>query len=123
MFVCLGVSNISLKLRRHLYNEGLQILTYAQHKWTFSSSLTCHTYCYTGHPFIMVISENSRHRLIAERLAVELSLPILTTKVCRGLNSNTQPSAIGTNTLTHCATAAVHNALRITGINERSALF
>ena len=40
-------------------DEGLQILTYAQHLWPLSSegSLACHTSCNTGHPFIMVISE------------------------------------------------------------------
>ena len=40
--------------------EGLQILTYARHSWPLSSerSLACHTYCDTGHPFIMVISED-----------------------------------------------------------------
>ena len=39
--------------------EGQQILTYARHSWPLSSegSLACHTYCDTGHPFIMVISE------------------------------------------------------------------
>ena len=44
---------------------------------------------------------------IAERLAVEQSLPIFTTKVCRGWDSNTQPSAFEANALAHCATAAV----------------
>ena len=44
---------------------------------------------------------------VAERLAVELSLPVFTTKICRGWDSNTQPSAFGTNALIHCATAAV----------------
>ena len=40
--------------------EGLQILTYARHSWPLSceGSLKYHTYCYTGHPFIMVISED-----------------------------------------------------------------
>ena len=39
--------------------EGLQILTYAQRLWPLSSegSLTYNTYCDTGHPFIMVISD------------------------------------------------------------------
>ena len=43
--------------------EGLQILTYAQHSWPLSSegSLTYHTYCDTGLPFIMVISEDPWH--------------------------------------------------------------
>ena len=43
---------------------------------------------------------------IAERLAVELSLPVLTNWVCRGWDSNTQPSANGTNALTDCTIAA-----------------
>ena len=38
---------------------------------------------------------------IAERLAVELSLPVFTTYVCRDWDSNTQLSACGTNALTH----------------------
>ena len=44
-------------------DEGLQILTYARHSWPLSSEgyLSCHTYCYTGHPFIMVIYEDPWH--------------------------------------------------------------
>ena len=40
-------------------NEGLHILIYARHPWPFSSeaSLTCHTYCDTDLPFIIVIPE------------------------------------------------------------------
>ena len=43
--------------------EGLQILTYARHQWQLSceGSLPCHTYCDTGHPFKMVISEDPWH--------------------------------------------------------------
>ena len=44
---------------------------------------------------------------VAERLAVELSLPVFTTYIYRGWDSNTQPSACGANAQTHCATAAV----------------
>ena len=44
---------------------------------------------------------------IAERVAVELSLPLLRTKVCRGWDSNTKPSA-SVNALTHCATVTVY---------------
>ena len=40
---------------------------------------------------------------------MELSLPVLTTYVCCGLDSNTQPSACEVNALTHCATVAVMN--------------
>ena len=43
--------------------EGLQILTYARNSWPLISkgSLTCHTYCDTDQPFIMVISEDPWH--------------------------------------------------------------
>ena len=43
-----------------IFGEGLQNLTYVRHSWPFSSddSLACHAYCDTGHPFIMVISED-----------------------------------------------------------------
>ena len=43
--------------------EGLQILTYTWHLRPLSSegSLACHTYCDTGLPFIMVISEIPWH--------------------------------------------------------------
>ena len=81
--------------------EGLQILTNDRHLWPLSSegSLKCHTYCDTGHLFIMVISEDPWLTSSAERLAVELSLPVLTTWVCRGWDSNTQPSACRANAL------------------------
>ena len=41
--------------------EGLQIMTYTRHSLPLSSegSLACHNYCDTGHPFIMVISEDT----------------------------------------------------------------
>ena len=53
--------------------------------WSLSSegSLTCHTYCDAGLPFIMIISEDPwRSHKFAERLAV------LTTQVCRDRGSN-----------------------------------
>ena len=64
--VCLFVWSLSSHSRIfHSYGdvsitgEGLQILTYSRHLWPLSSecSLVCHTYCDTGFPFIMVISE------------------------------------------------------------------
>ena len=45
--------------------------------------------------------------LIAERFAVELSQLVLTSYVCRGLDSNTQSSACEANVLTHGAIAAI----------------
>ena len=43
--------------------EGLHVLANARHLWPLSSegSLAYHTFCDTGHPFIMVISEDPRH--------------------------------------------------------------
>ena len=43
-----------------IVSEGLQILTYARHLWQLSceGSLACHTYCDTGHLFILVIFED-----------------------------------------------------------------
>lgn len=43
---------------------------------------------------------------IAERLAVERSLPVITTYVSHGWDSNIQSSAFGENGENHCATAA-----------------
>ena len=61
--------------------EGLQILINDRHLWPLSSegSLACHTYCDTGQPFIMVLRGSVTLAPYAERLAVELSLPVLTT--------------------------------------------
>ena len=60
-------------------DERLQNWTYARHLWPLNSegSLASHTYCDTGRRFLMVISEALMP--IAERLAVELSLPVFTT--------------------------------------------
>ena len=67
-FVCLVECIVPLE-NFHSYGdvtiagEGLQILTNARHSWQLSSegSLTCHTYCDTGLPFVMVISEDPWH--------------------------------------------------------------
>ena len=50
--------------------EGLQILTFARHFWPLSSegSSAFHTYCDTGHPFIMVISEDPWHSHVMPRV-------------------------------------------------------
>ena len=65
-FVCLFVCLLMWSLSSHSYEDvtiadvGLQILTYARQSWPLSSegSLTCQTYCDTGLPFIMVITED-----------------------------------------------------------------
>ena len=67
LFVCLGFSSHSRIFHSYgnvtFTGEGLQILTYARHSWSLSSegSLACHTYFDTGHPFMMVISEDPWH--------------------------------------------------------------
>ena len=67
-FLCLlGVfiplANYLLIWRCHHDGEGLQMLTFARNSWPLSSegSLACHTYCDTGHPFIIVIFEDQCH--------------------------------------------------------------
>ena len=42
---------------------------------------------------------------VAKRLAVEMTLPVLMTWVCRGWDSNSQPFACEPNVLTDCITA------------------
>ena len=44
-------------------DETITNLTYARHSWPLrsESSLACHTYCDTGRPFIMIISEDPWH--------------------------------------------------------------
>ena len=50
--------------------KGLQILTYPLHSWQLSSkvSLAYHTYCDTGHTFIMAIPKDSRYSRILPRV-------------------------------------------------------
>ena len=67
LFACVEfivpLENFSLIWRRHHCRWKLQILICARHSWPLSSegSLTCHTYCDTGLPFIKVFSEDPWH--------------------------------------------------------------
>ena len=85
LFVCLGffvpLENFSFIWRLHHCWWRTANFDLCSNSWPLSSegSLTCHTYCDTGHPFIMVIFEDTWHSPIAERLTVELSLPVLRT--------------------------------------------
>ena len=90
--------------------KGMQNLTFARHSWPLSSehSLACHT----RHPFIMIISEDPWHYNLLPRVGMELPLPVFTTLVCRGWDSNTKTSVCEANTPTHCTTAAVNNVLK-----------
>ena len=65
LFVCLfGFFRPTREFFTHMETspagEGLQIFTFDRHSWPLSSegSLTCHTYCDTGHPLLMVTSED-----------------------------------------------------------------
>ena len=91
--------------------ESVQILTCARHSWPLSSEgwffsmphlLWHEASVHNGH-----LRGPETLKPIAERVALELSLPLLRTKVCRGWDSNTKPSA-SVNALTHCATATVY---------------
>ena len=66
---------------------GLQILTFARHSWpqiSEGSYLTCHTYCDTDQPFIMVISGKPVLLTnVVERLALEMTLPVIETGLSR----------------------------------------
>ena len=95
-YVCLFVWNLLSKSRIFSHMETSPLLVkgskFRPMLWPLSSegsltSLACHNYCDTGHPFIMVISVTLTP--IAERLAKELSLPVFTTWVCRCSDSNT----------------------------------
>ena len=110
-FVCVGflvpLENFSLIWRRHHCLWRARNLTNARHSgpWGFLNvpqHLWHGLYVYDGH-----LRGSSTLTPIAERIAVELSLPVFTTKVCRGWDSNTQLSACMVNALTHCATVAV----------------
>ena len=59
------------------------------------------TSVYNGH-----LREPVTLTIVAGRLSVKLSLPVLTTWACRGRDSNTKPAACETNALSDCATAA-----------------
>ena len=66
MFVCGFTShlgNFHSNVDVTFNSEGLQILTYTQHSWpsTSEDSLACYTYCETGQPVILVISEDPWH--------------------------------------------------------------
>ena len=78
--------------------EGLQFFNFTR-PLTSEDWLMCHTYCDTGQPFIMVISDRGLVTLIsvAKSLALKLSLPVWKTgdrtpiSRVRGEHSTTMP--------------------------------
>ena len=120
LFVCWGFSFRSTAFLSLGYvttpGEGLQIFIYARNSWALSSEgffclshLLWHgTSVYNGH-----LQGPVTLTPIADRWAVELSLHVLTIYVCRGWDSNTQPSACEANTLTHCAITTGYSIWRL----------
>ena len=107
--------------------ERLQILTYAQYLWPMSSEvffsmphlLWHRTSVYNDHIRGPVIVAH-----IAERLAVELSLTVLTTRACLSFrDSSTQLSACGANALTDCTTAAATQHVNVKLTNNTNIIF
>ena len=100
MYMLLFVLGLSYHLRikySHgdviIISEGLQILTYAGHSWPLNCEgslvLLWHgASVYNGHLRGPVTPSS-----IAERLAVEMSLPVFTTWICRGWESNTHAAS------------------------------
>ena len=71
-------------------------------------SLACHTYFNTGHPFIMVISEDPWHsHLYCQTFSSGAFTTYFYDLSLSRLEFEHQPFACGANTLTDCATAAV----------------
>ena len=73
--------------------KGCKLFTYSRHlsNWGF---LPCHNYCDTGHPFIMIISEDTWHSHLLPTCVNDLGLSRLGFKHpsfhLRGERSNTQ---------------------------------
>ena len=113
LFVCLFVVLVPLELF-YLYGDviitgkGLQILIYARHSWPWSSegSYACYTYCDTGHPFIMVISDDPWHHTFCWVFgSAAVTTCFYDLDLC--FDSNTQTSACDVNALTHYATPPI----------------
>ena len=77
LFVCLFVYRLTREFFTHLETsplpmKGCKFLTNARHSWPLSNkgnrSVTCHTYCDTDLPFIMVISEDPWHSHLLPRV-------------------------------------------------------
>ena len=98
-------------------DEGLQILTYARQFFSVPHLLWHGAFVNNGRHLRGLVTLTP----IAERLTVELSLPVFITSVCRDWDSNTQPSACGSNALNHCAAAAVLNFQCIQSLNTAHA--
>ena len=116
-FVCLfevfvvPFENFSLKRRRHHYRwRAVNLALVATEQWGFFSVpyLLWHgTSVCNGNLWGPVTLTP-----FAKHLAVELSLPVFATWVCRSWNLKTRPSACEANGPTHCATAAVSTIFR-----------
>ena len=88
IFVCLEffvpLEYFSLIWSRHHYRWRAAHFDLCSALVSCEGSLACHTYCDMGNLFITFISEDPWHsHLMSSVLAVERSLPVLTTYECR----------------------------------------
>ena len=104
LFTYTEMSSISVKGCKFLSMISAPL---AIEQWGFLSAphLLWHvTYVYKWYPWGPVTITP-----VAESLTVELSLPVLTTKVSRGWDSNTRPTACRANSLTDGVAVASYN--------------
>ena len=93
-FVPLG--NFSLKWRRYFYQWRAAKFDLYSRPLSSEGSLGCHHYCNAWHPFKNGLLRGPVTLTpIARRLAVELSLPVLTTWICRGWIRTPNPPHAG----------------------------
>ena len=79
--------------------DGLQILFGTHAHVSSEGSLASYAYCDTRHPFKGHLRGPVTPTPVPKRVAVELSLTVLTTWVCGERESNTQPFACEANAL------------------------
>ena len=77
--------------------------------WSFNNecSLACHIYCDTGYPCMYHLQGTMTLTPVAVRLAMGLSLRVITGYICHGSDRNSQPSARDSNALIKCTSAVV----------------
>ena len=112
LFACLlGYFRPTREFITHIQNSLLSVTgckrayTGCLRPLSHKGSLAFHTCCDTVHLVLRTRDINIRAP-VAECLTVELLQPVLTTQVCRGRDSNAQPSAWESNAINDCTTAA-----------------
>ena len=99
---CVKNSRVGQKLETNKQNKTNKHILSVQ-GCNLMTICSAHTYYEQGRPVTLTP--------VAERLAAEMSLPVLTTQVCRSSDSNAKPSACEANALTDCTIAAAQYLL------------